>query len=780
MRQLFHSRDLGFELFDVDILSATDDELEQISDDMGLALNLDEMKRIKSYFDSKGRNPTDVELQSLGQAWSEHCCYKSSMVFLREYLRSIESDAVIDRGDAGVVEFDDDHAYALRIESHNHPSAVEPYGGAATGIGGIIRDVLCMGAQPIALIDPLHFGPLDFRYRDLPPGVKHPRYLMGGVVSGIRDYGNRLGIPTVSGAVVFDEGYIGNCIINVGCLGIAKKKNLAKNRVKTETDIFILVGGRTGRDGIHGVTFASVELTEDMEEEWRGGAVQLGDPILKEPLIHACLEAAERGLLNGMKDLGGGGLSCVVGEMALAGGFGAEVNLEKVPLKEEGLAPWEIWVSESQERMMLAVAPENVDEILHIFKLYDVLATPIGNVIKNKVTRVEYHGEVVLEVDLDFLTGGPEYCREYTTEFESLEHAETELDGPSNYYEAILGVLSSQDVSSKEWVIRQYDHEIRASTILKPLQGRLGVACHGDAVVLKPLEHSNRSLAVTTASTPHYTAINPYLGGASAVDEMCRNLVAVGARPHSFSNCLNFGNPEKPDRLGAFRETVRGLGEVASVLGLPTPSGNVSFYNETSFAPVKPTPVLLGVGIIDDFTKSVTTDFKREGSSIFLIGETKREMGGSEYYKFREAYSPDVPGVDVNVLKESMDAILSSIDNGLLLSCHDISHGGLAVAITEMCLGGDIGARVDLSSIQDLRFDYKLFSESNTRWLVEVSPGNEDKLLAKFDGLHITRIGNVSGGKIIFEDDGTSVELALDDARKAWTNTLFDLMGGMA
>jgi phosphoribosylformylglycinamidine synthase II len=780
MRQLFHSRNVGFELFDVDILSATDEALEKISDDMGLALNLDEMKRIKTYFDSKSRNPTDVELQSLGQAWSEHCCYKSSMVFLREYLRSIESDAVIDRGDAGVVEFDDDHAYALRIESHNHPSAVEPYGGAATGIGGIIRDVLCMGAQPIALIDPLHFGPLDFRYRDLPPGVKHPRYLMGGVVSGIRDYGNRLGIPTVSGAVVFDKGYIGNCIINVGCLGIAKKKNLTKNRVKTDTDIFILVGGRTGRDGIHGVTFASVELTEDMEEEWRGGAVQLGDPILKEPLIHACLEAAERGLLNGMKDLGGGGLSCVVGEMALAGGFGAEVDLEKVPLKEEGLAPWEIWVSESQERMMLAVAPENVDEILHIFKLYDVLATPIGNVIKNKVTRVKYHGELVLEVDLDFLTGGPEYCREYTTELESLKRAETELDEPSDYKEAVLRILSSQDVSSKEWVIRQYDHEIRASTILKPLQGRIGLACHGDAVVLKPLEHSNKSLAVTTASTPHYTAINPYLGGASAVDEMCRNLVAVGARPHSFSNCLNFGNPEKPDRLGAFRETVRGLGEVASVLGLPTPSGNVSFYNETSFAPVKPTPVLLGVGLVDDFSKSVSTDFKQEGSSVFLIGETKKEMGGSEYYKSREAYSPDVPVVDVDILKRSMDAILSSINDGLILSCHDVSHGGLAVAIVEMCLGGDIGARVDLSSIQDLRSDYKLFSESNTRWLVEVSPDNEDKLMANFDGLQIARIGDVTGDKISFSDDGMFVEITLNDARNAWTNTLYDLMGGMA
>ncbi|UCD92208.1 MAG: phosphoribosylformylglycinamidine synthase subunit PurL [Methanobacteriota archaeon] len=780
MRNLFSRKDLPFGLYEVDILSASPEELQKMSDDAGLALNVEEMHRIKSYFKSKGRNPTDVELQSLGQAWSEHCCYKSSKVFLKEYLVSIESDDVIDRGDAGVVDFDEEHAYAIRIESHNHPSAVEPYGGAATGIGGIIRDVLCMGAQPIALIDPLHFGPLDFRYRDLPAGVKHPRYLMGGVVAGIRDYGNRLGIPTVSGAVLFDEGYIGNCIINVGCVGIAKKKNLARNRVKTESDVFILVGGRTGRDGIHGVTFASVELTEDMEEEWRGGAVQLGDPILKEPLIHACLEAAERGLLNGMKDLGGGGLSCVVGEMALAGGFGAEVDLEKVPLKEEGLLCWEIWVSESQERMMLAVDPKNVEKVLHIFKLYDVLATPIGHVIHDKIVRVKYQGQVVLELDLEFLTAGPEYCRPFVTEFESMNAEETSLDEPENYEDTLLGILSSQNVSSKDWVIRQYDHEIRASTILKPLQGKIGLACHGDAVVMKPLEHSNKSLAITTATTPQYTAINPYLGGASAMDEMCRNLVAVGGKPHSFSNCLNFGNPEKPDRLGAFRETVRGIGEMASELGLPVPSGNVSFYNETSFAPVKPTPVILGIGIVEDFMRCVTSDFKKEGNLIYLVGETRKEMGGSEYYSLRGAFSPAVPTVEIDVLKRSMSSILSSINKGLIRSCHDISHGGLAVALSEMCLGGDLGANVDLSTLGDLRFDFKLFSESNTRWLLEVDPDNEEEILRRLDGLSINRIGEVSGKEILFKDNGRRIKLSLNDVRKAWTDTLTELMGGMA
>ncbi len=349
MGEVYRREEVPFPLHTIDLLEASDDLLLQISKELGLALNLEEIKRIQDYFRQLGRSPTDVELQSLGQAWSEHCCYKSSKYFLREFVFGIEAPQVLLKGDAGVVEFDEEHAIALRIESHNHPSAVEPYGGAATGIGGILRDVLCMGAKPVALVDPLHFGPLEYAYRKLPRGVKHPLYLFQGVVAGIRDYGNRVGVPTVAGSIFFDEGYVGNIIVNVGCVGIARKDRILRNAVQGPQDVFILAGGRTGRDGIHGVTFASLELTDEMWEEWRAGAVQLGDPIMKEPLMHACLEAAERGLLDGMKDLGGGGLSCVVGEMALAGGYGAEVHLEKVPLKEEGLSPWEIWVSESQE-----------------------------------------------------------------------------------------------------------------------------------------------------------------------------------------------------------------------------------------------------------------------------------------------------------------------------------------------------------------------------------------------------------------------------------------------
>ncbi|MEM3139756.1 MAG: phosphoribosylformylglycinamidine synthase subunit PurL, partial [Archaeoglobaceae archaeon] len=413
---MFKKVDVPFELYEVELIKAKDEELVEISEKMGLGLNLEEMKLIREYFKRKGRNPYDIELQSLGQAWSEHCCYKSSKYFLKQFLVDDYSryPYVISaiKEDAGVVEFDEEYAYVIKIESHNHPSAIEPYGGAATGIGGIIRDVLCMGAQPIALIDPLFFANLDTPYDKLPKGVRHPQYLLTGVVSGIRDYGNRVGIPTVSGMVFFDEAYLTNCIVNVGCVGIAKKDKIVPSKAGNVGDLFVLVGGKTGRDGIHGVTFASAELSEESEEE--RSAVQLGNPIIKEPLIHACLEVVEKGLITGLKDLGGGGLSCVVGEMAFSAGFGAEIHLDKVPLKEEGMAPWEIWVSESQERMMLTVKPEKVDEVLYVFQKWDLPASVIGKTTEDKMLRIFYNGYKIYEMEIEFIVGAVEYCRTHT------------------------------------------------------------------------------------------------------------------------------------------------------------------------------------------------------------------------------------------------------------------------------------------------------------------------------------------------------------------------------
>ncbi len=759
-------REVPFPLHEVRILNATDDDLAAISKDLGLALSVDEMHRLRNYFLTIGREPTDVEVQSLGQAWSEHCCYKSSKVFLKEFIFPVQTADVIDRGDAGVMAFDEDHAYALRIESHNHPSAVVPYGGATTGIGGILRDVLAMGAQPIALVDPLHFGPLDIPYERLPRGLKHPKYLFGGVVAGVRDYGNRVGIPTVAGCVVFDEGYLGNIVVNVGCVGFAKRSQLQRNRVKTERDVFVLCGGLTGRDGIHGVTFASADLTEEAVGGWEAGAVQLGDPIMKEPLIHAVVECAQAGFLNGLKDLGGGGLSCVVGEIALNGGFGADVDLEKVPLKEAGLAPWEIWVSESQERMMLAVAPENVAKVLRVFDLYDVPATPIGHAIPEKVCRVRYQGVTVLEMDLEFYTGGPEYCRP----LQELPVPTKEADvppRPRNLNSVFMRLLASPNIASKEYVIRQYDHEVRASTVLRPLQGVIGKAAHGDAAVIKPPTDSWRALAIASASTGSYTVLDPYRGGMSAVEKVCRNLVSVGARPHSLTNCLNFGNPERPDRLWYFREAVRGIGAAAAAFGVAIPSGNVSLYNESATGPVTPTPVMLGVGIVEDLRKCVTSDLKVAGDRLFLVGDTRADLGGSEYYRLLGIDGGEPPGVDLPAAKASMAGLLAAMDNGSIASCHDLSHGGLAVAAAEMALGGDVGASLRLSR-SDLRFDVALFSESNGRWLVEARAGRDREFLDAMSGAPVSAVGRVGGKGLSISRGKESVRASLASMRKAW------------
>ena len=759
----------------IDILKANDEELAIISREMGLALSKEEMKKIKEYFKHKGRLPTDLELQALGQAWSEHCCYKSSKPILKENIYGIEEEKIIAREDAGVMEFDDEHYYVAALESHNHPSAIEPYGGAATGIGGIVRDVLCMGAQPIALIDPLYFGRLDFDYKKLPKGVKHPRYLFKRVVEGIRDYGNRIGIPTVAGQVYFHDGYVGNCIVNVGCIGIVKKKNLIHSRVKKPGDVYIYAGGKTGRDGIHGVTFASEELREESEEESLS-AVQLGDPITKEPLIHACLECVEKGLVEGMKDMGGGGLSCVCGELAYDAGYGAEIYLDKVPLREENMSPWEIWVSESQERMMLAVKKKNVDAVLSIFKQWDVDAVPVGKVIEEPVIRILFKGQIVGEMDLRFQVGAVIHKRE---KVKPVCMEKEEDFPPLPVEESFLRILSSLNVSSREWVIRQYDFEVRGSTVGKPLCGAIERQTHADAAVIKPLENSFKGIALTADCNPFFTSINPYWGACSAVDEICRNLVAVGAYPDSIADCLNFGNPEKPERMGELDEATRGLAYMARELHLPFISGNVSLYNENPTGPIPPTPTLLGIGIVEDVRKCISSYFKKEGNPIFLIGKTKKEMGGSEYYQLMEKKGGIVPRVDIPLLKKCMDVIHNSIQKGFISSCHDISNGGLAVCLAEMVIGGK-GAEVCLYGMGDMRIDFKLFSESNTRWIVEVEKEKEDEFKKFCEGIPILKIGEVKGDRLtIYDGDEMKkyIDVSRDKLFDTWNKTLWNYMG---
>ena len=779
---LFKKKNYSFSLFEVNLSSATDKELQGISDKLGIALALPEMKRIRDYFKGKKRNPTDVELEALGQAWSEHCCYKSSKIPLKQHVFGIEEGKIVAREDAGVIEFDKEHYYCAALESHNHPSAVEPYGGAATGVGGIVRDVVCMGSQPIAYIDPLFFGPLDLPLNELPKGTKHPRYLFKGVVDGIRDYGNRIGIPTLSGQVYFHKGYTGNCLVNVGYIGVMKKEELIHSCAKAPGNVYIYVGGKTGRDGIHGVTFASAELTDKSEEGSRS-AVQVGDPITKEPVIHVTLECNRKGLLEGLKDFGGGGLSCVSGELAYAAGFGAEIHLDDVPLKEEGLSPWEIWVSESQERMMFLVDPKNVDKVLHICKQWDVTAVVVGKVIPEKITRVFYKGKKILEMDMDFYTGGPVYdsCQRPYMLPKTKKTAEKDFKMP-DLNDTLKKLLAHPNIASKEWVIRQYDHEVRGNTVIKPLQGKLGLQTHGDSTVLKPLENSFRGLAVTANINPRFMERDPYWGACSAIDETCRNLVSVGAKPDSVCDCLNFGNPEKPEKMGEFYEACRGLGDTARELKLPFVSGNVSFYNESIKTAVPPTPEIMGIGIVPDIRKCVTADFKKEGNQIYIVGkETEKEMGGSEYYNIMNIEADNVPKTDTKLLKNCMSGILYAIEKGCIASCHDISEGGIGVCISEMAIGGDIGAIVDLSEVgTNLRADFKLFSESNTRWIIEIKKERKkdfEKILEK-NKTPFVKIGNTGEKNLTIKDgEKTVLSLPVSTLRSQWKNAIWDIMG---
>lgn len=493
----------------------------------------------------------------------------------------------------------------------------------------------------------------------------------------------------------------------------------------------------------------------------------MGDPILKEPLIHACLEANQKKLLTGMKDLGGGGLSCAVGEMAYAAGYGAEVSLDQVPLKEPGMESWEIWVSESQERMMLSVLPENVDKVRKIFEMWDVPCTVIGKVIPEKVLRITHHGSTILEMELDFLTKSPRYKRPYTVK--EISPIIPDLNPPEDYNAVLLQLLSSPAICSKDWVIRQYDHEVRGSTVVKPLNGKIGHYTHGDAAVLKPLRDSYRGLAITADVNPRWVDTDPYWGAASAVDEVCRNLSSVGATPHSLADCLNFGNPEKPERLGDFVQVAKGLYLVAHTMGISFVSGNVSFYNESHSGAIPPTPTILGVGIIDDIRKAVTADLKSQGNFLYQIGEAEKEMGGSEYYEIREVYGNQIPRVAPEKLKSRTEHLLRAIQKGLIASCHDISHGGLAVCLSEMALGSNLGAHISVDGNPEVA----LFSESNSRWVAEVKKGKESEFEALF-GKDAHNLGKVTGNKIVI--DGL-IDLSLKEVRNAWETPLWRMMG---
>lgn len=709
--------DWSGEVISVPIRHASPTALQRMSQSRGLGLDRRELARLQAYFRTEGREPTDLELAGVAQSWSEHCSYKSSRPYLERAFSGLHPPRVLGTGDAGVLRFENGYAYAIRIESHNHPSAVEPYGGAATGIGGILRDVLAVGGKPIALSDPLFFGPLDRGPDDLPPGVKSPRYLAEGVIAGIRDYGNRVGVPTVSGCVYFDPAYLVNPLVNVGCVGFLPSRRLIPNRARAAGDRLVLVGGLTGRDGIGGVAFASKELTDRSESESRG-AVQLGNPIMKEPLIHACLESFDRSLVRGQKDLGGGGLATASGELVNAGGFGSRIELARVPLREEGLRPWEVWISESQERMILDVAPKNLPALLAIFRRHDVPATDIGEVVAGTYETLLWNGELAGNLRVGFRVDPPSLHRPARSRRRRLARSpDLATEDPGKL---LVDLLLAPDSVSREGLLRVYDHEVQGRTVVKPLHGRVQSPSHGDAAVLQPRPTSSRGLAVATAAQPWACSEDPGNGAVLVVEEAARNLYSVGARPDAFTNCLNFGNPEDPRVLGDFAAVTRGLARGARALGFAVPSGNVSFYNGGLGAEIPPTPVLLATGIVDDIDHAVTSDLKEEGNALYLLGRSAPELGGSLWARRHGRTGLALPRPDPLGLRRLGERLLAAGHRGLVRAAHDISDGGLAVTLSEMAFGGGLGFEVDLAATKLGSPALALAVEGGSRFVVEV------------------------------------------------------------
>ncbi len=758
----------------VRLSGAGERELASLNDQMRLGMSSEEMKRVQSYFRGLGREPTDIELHSIAQAWSEHCSYKTSKPVLRRFVFPLAKRAYA-VGDAGVMEFDDSHVYSLKMESHNHPSAIEPYGGAGTGIGGIVRDILCMGTKPVALADPLFFGDLDTALSELPPGDKHPKYLLAGVVGGIRDYGNRIGVPTVAGGVWFDDRYLSNCLVNAACIGFGRKDKIVGNGFRHKGNAIVIAGGLTGRDGIHGVNFASQILTAGSHESDRG-AVQLGDPITKEPLINAVLQLVEEGAIDSMKDLGGGGLSAVVGEMALSGGHAAVIDIDKMPLRETGMLPWEIWVSESQERMLLSVSEKNLKHVLDVFDFWDVRASKIGRVESGSSVVVMHAGSRIVDLDTSFFVKAPEYNR--PMQKRKIERPRVKpidmLDGLNRMVERII---SDINVASRDWIVHMYDYEVGGRTVVKPLQGATGTLSHGDASVLKPLRDSWSGLAIAVSSQPWISAVDPYQGAVAAVDELCRQLTAVGAKPDAVTNCLNFANPEKPGVMWEFYESVRGMADAAARMNLCLPSGNVSFYNDGEHGPILPSIALTGVGLVDDVRRSVTSDIKRDGSYLYLIGKQDNRLGCSELSRIYSTGDIDFAPVELNRLHTLSSALNRAMSEGLVLSCHDVSQGGILTGAAEMAFGGDTGVLIDTTDLGKGDIRAKLFSEAPTRWLVEVSPRNSERLQSIF-GQNATLLGTTGSSKItIMEESAVKYSEEIAYLRRLWSQPLWDRMG---
>jgi len=783
------------------IRNLDDKGLTALSKEKDLFLNLVEMQTIQKYYQKLGREPTDVELEAIAQTWSEHCVHKTlkSAVDMSINGKQIHFDNLLKDtvfratkelnkpwcisvfvDNSGVVEFDEDSAVCFKVETHNHPSALDPYGGSATGIGGVIRDPMAtgLGAKPIANTDIFCFGPPDKKLQEIPKGVLHPRRIMKGVVAGVRDYGNRMGIPTVNGAIYFDDRYLGNPLVYCGNIGLIDKKKCFGN--PQPGNLVVVVGGRTGRDGIHGATFSSGQMTHEHETIF-SHAVQIGNPITEKKVLDVLLQANEAGLYEAVADCGAGGLSGAVGEMGK--NLGVEVDLEKVPLKYAGLSYTEIWISEAQERMVVAVKPENLKAIKKIFDGENVQSTVIGKFTGDKKLRLRYNGQLVGELDMEFWHEGlPKYSRKAV--WKSPKLAEPSLPEKDNYNAELLQILSCYNVASKEWVIRQYDHEVQGGSVVKPLVG-INNDGPGDAAVIKPKFNSDKGLAISCGMNPMYGDIDPYWMALAGIDEAIRNLISVGARTDRIALLDNFcwGDCRKPETFGPLVRAAQACYDGAMAFAAPFISGKDSLNNEfvcedgTTIS-IPSTLLISAISIVDDVNKCVTMDAKRAGNFLFIVGQTNNELGGSHYYHIHGEVGANVPKVDLKKAPRIAKKISAAISRGLVVSCHDCSEGGLAVALAEMAFAGGLGIEADLRDLPKSkdcsRIDAQLFSESNSRYLVEVQPENYDAFAKLMVNLPFGQIGKLTEQKMLLiksEDGKTVIEAEIDALKQAWQKT---------
>jgi phosphoribosylformylglycinamidine synthase len=792
-----------FRRVEVPLRAMDDNALADLSKTGQLYLSLAEMRTIQAHFRELGRDPTDAELETLAQTWSEHCSHKTlrgKVAFegktidnlLKQTIFKATRDLNLDwlvsvfADNAGVVRFDDEFDVCFKVETHNHPSAIDPYGGANTGLGGVIRDPLGtgLGAKPVCNTDVFCVAPPDMPADDLPAGVLHPKRVLKGVVAGVRDYGNRMGIPTVNGALVVDPAFLTNPLVFCGTIGVIPR-GMSEKKVEPG-DLIVAIGGRTGRDGIHGATFSSAELTGESESV-SGGAVQIGNAITQKMVLDVVLQARDRGLYHSITDCGAGGFSSAVGEMGEP--IGAEVDLDRAPLKYEGLSYTEIWISEAQERMVLAVPPAKWPELKALCDREQVEATALGTFVPTGRLTLRYQGEVVGDLSMEFLHDGrPPVVREASYTPPPEKPVSLPYDG--DFTNDLLAILGSWDVCSKEWIVRQYDHEVQARTVLKPLVG-VEDDGPGDAAVVTPVRGSTRGLAVACGINPRYGRLDTYAMAACVIDEAVRNCVAVGADPDRIALLDNFcwGNTERPETLGSLVRAAQGCHDLALAYGTPFISGKDSLYNEYTHEgkslAIPPTLLISAMGQVPDVRRCVTMDLKEAGNRLLIVGLTRNELGGSHWLMARGLDGGRVPTVEPALGRALFLAVFAAISGGLVRSCHDLSEGGLAVALAEMAFAGGLGATVSTRGVPaadaTVPDSVLLFSESPSRFVLEVRPDDVDEVVRLFDGLPLGHLGAVTGGPdsktpprltIVGFDGGNRIDAPVADLKAAWQRPL--------